>query len=165
MTQAAGSPGPRPWQHPQQPAARGPGVEYYLNLGSSGRPPAPLAPAELREGPAGRPLCDLAAHRRPGGHQAASQWPRPGRALQADAPAVPGWPGPGRRRAGHGQGIIKFSLPNEITPFPTNMHSLPTFSIFAQTPTFFAQTPLIFAQPSTFARPPATGQAMSVEIK
>ena len=50
--------------------------------------------------------------------------------------------------------IINFSLPNEITPLPTKMHSL-TFSIFAQTPIIFAQTPIIVAQPSTFARPPA----------
>ena len=49
----------------------------------------------------------------------------------------------------------RISLPNEITPLPTNMHSLHIFSIFAQTPPFFAQTPLIFAQPSTCARPPA----------
>ena len=54
-----------------------------------------------------------------------------------------------------GRLIINFSLPNEITPLPTNIHSLSTFSIFAQTPLIFAQTPPIFAQPSTLARPPA----------
>ena len=35
------------------------------------------------------------------------------------------------------------------------MHSLLTFSLFAQTPAFFAQTPPFFAQPFTFARPQA----------
>ena len=52
--------------------------------------------------------------------------------------------------------IIKFSLPNEITPLPTKMYFLPTFSIFAQTLPFFAQTPPFFAQPSTFTRPPGS---------
>ena len=56
--------------------------------------------------------------------------------------------------------IIKFSLPNEITPLPTKMLSLTTFSIFAQTPSFFAQTPLIFAKPSTFARSPGPGSSV-----
>ena len=47
--------------------------------------------------------------------------------------------------------------------FAHKMHSLPTFSLFAQTPPFFAQTPSFFAQPSTFTRPPAAPWIRAVE--